>query len=369
VASRVIRLLVQRGVLDENSCALDRLVEDEPVLAELVQASVLGTVATGQRAGQRIRRVLADPSPGQRTGDLCFASRGFSLHAARRVSADQRGKLEELLRYVLRPPLANNRLRWLSEDELLFALKRKWDDGTTHILFSPTELIARLAAIVPPKGFNGVRYHGVLGPRARLRPLIVPRPAPSDRAPSVAVDENTPEPTSPAALRKRILWADLLRRVFRHDVDHCCWRGERVETCARPARGMPDIPLGVIAGGRFKLVAFITDQSEARRYYFSKGCRAAPRSSGTGPGEFSQPAMSTKACRRWSRRSLRRARRRRKSSRSPKTEPVVETDHRVGRATACLVTEIHRQSPPNLDVCDDGIVAIGEKQPNGRFAG
>jgi len=78
----------------------------------------------------------------------------FSLHAARRVRPEQTAKLEELCRYVLRPPLANHRLRWLGDDELLLALKRKWDDGTTHIVLSPSELLARLAALVPPKGFN-----------------------------------------------------------------------------------------------------------------------------------------------------------------------------------------------------------------------
>ena len=48
--------------------------------------------------------MLSDPATGQRTGDLCYAARGFSLHAARRVSAYQRGKLEELLRHVGRSP-------------------------------------------------------------------------------------------------------------------------------------------------------------------------------------------------------------------------------------------------------------------------
>jgi hypothetical protein len=77
------------------------------VLAVVLQASVQGTSAVGERAGKRIRRVLQDPAPGQRTGDLCYASRGFSLHAARRVRPDQGNKREELLRYVLRPPLAS----------------------------------------------------------------------------------------------------------------------------------------------------------------------------------------------------------------------------------------------------------------------
>ncbi|MBN2358405.1 MAG: transposase [Deltaproteobacteria bacterium] len=174
------------------------------------------------------------------------------------------------------PPLANNRLRWINEHELLFALKRKWDDGTTHILFSPTELIARLAAIVLPKGFNGIRYHGVLAPRSRLRPLVVPKPPPTDGSPQHQTGDDrthgeteqaTPEPTSPATARKRILWADLLRRVFRHDVE-----------------------LSRAAGG--------------------------VSGSSTGPDELTQPATSTNVCRPNPRRSLRRGRRRRESSRT-----------------------------------------------------
>jgi hypothetical protein len=34
---------------------------------------------------------------------------------------------------------------------------------------------------------------------------------------------------------------------------------------------MPDIPLGMIAGGRFKLIAFIIDPAEARRYLDHEG--------------------------------------------------------------------------------------------------
>ena len=237
IARRVIRLLVRRGVLDETVDAPDRFSEEEPVLAGLMQASVMGTAATGERAGRRIRRVLSDPTPGQRTGDLCFASRGFSLHAARRVRPDQENKLEELCRYVLRPPLANNRLKWLGEDELLLALKRKWEDGTTHILLSKSELLGRLAALVPPKGFNLTRYHGCLAPRSSLRDLIIPASEAPDE-PALSEERTQVATTRP----RRIPWAELLRRVFRSEVDRC--------DC----------------GGRLKLVAFVTDPAEARRY-------------------------------------------------------------------------------------------------------
>ena len=59
-AERVVRLLQRRGLLEAES--EDPLWQDEPLLASLTAASIRGIVATGQRAGQRIRRRLVDPS-------------------------------------------------------------------------------------------------------------------------------------------------------------------------------------------------------------------------------------------------------------------------------------------------------------------
>ena len=96
-AHRVIRLLARRGVLDGST--LDRLADEEPVLAGVTAASVRGMVATGERAGMRLRRVLEDPWEGVRTGYLCYASRGFSLHAATYVEGGDKDGLERLCRY------------------------------------------------------------------------------------------------------------------------------------------------------------------------------------------------------------------------------------------------------------------------------
>ena len=60
-------------------------------------------------------------------------------------------------------------------------LGHPWRDGSTHVLFEPLELVAKLAALVPPPRFNLVRYHGVLAPAARSRPEIVP-PSPPRQA-------------------------------------------------------------------------------------------------------------------------------------------------------------------------------------------
>jgi Putative transposase len=70
--------------------------------------------------------------------------------------------------------VATERLSLLADGRVLYRLKHPWRDGSTHVLFEPLELVAKLAALVPPPRFNLVRYHGVLAPAARSRPEIVP---------------------------------------------------------------------------------------------------------------------------------------------------------------------------------------------------
>ena len=75
-SQRLVHLLERRGLSEEGS--VDPLWEAEPLLASITAASVQGQVATGERAGQRVRRRLIDPAEGIRSGPLCFSSRGFS---------------------------------------------------------------------------------------------------------------------------------------------------------------------------------------------------------------------------------------------------------------------------------------------------
>jgi hypothetical protein len=75
--------------------------------------------------------------------------------------------LEQLCGYVLRPPLAEDRLRRLPDGRVRVALKRAWSDGTTHLLFEPLEFLEKLAALTPRPETNLVLYHGVLAPHAR----------------------------------------------------------------------------------------------------------------------------------------------------------------------------------------------------------
>jgi hypothetical protein len=64
-------------------------------------------------------------------------------------SLSSRMRLERLCRYVGRPPVALDRLSTLADGRLKYRLKRRWRDGTTHVIFEPLEFIEKLAALVP----------------------------------------------------------------------------------------------------------------------------------------------------------------------------------------------------------------------------
>ncbi len=49
----MIRLLRKRGVLDDD--AYDNFADDEPLLAGMTSASIMGLVSTGDRAERRVR--------------------------------------------------------------------------------------------------------------------------------------------------------------------------------------------------------------------------------------------------------------------------------------------------------------------------
>ncbi len=239
--------IVYVGALLDDTAA-DPLADEEPVLAALTAASVRGLTATGARAGQRLRRVLKDAATGVRTAPLCFASRGFWLHAATRIAGPDRRGLERLCRYVARPApaLAGGRLRILDADHLSFALKTPWSDGTRPLLLSPMELLEKRAALVPPPRFHLLRYHGVLAPRARARERIVP-------AKPVAEPSAADGDASAVSCGHRLRWATLLARVFSSDISECA-----------------------ACGGRLRIIAALTDPASIRTYLEGVGLPAMP---------------------------------------------------------------------------------------------
>ena len=74
---------------------------------------------------------------------------GFSLNAAvacQPHQPHQRQRLERLCRYVTRPAICLERLTTNVDGKVSYALKPPCGDGTTHSLFTPQGVQARLAA-------------------------------------------------------------------------------------------------------------------------------------------------------------------------------------------------------------------------------
>ena len=176
VVGRIRRLPTRRGLGPEADPSLaDPLQETQPLLAELAAASVQGRAASGPRAGLRPRRLGDQIDPEDLSGSIqgLAACDSFTLHAAVAVPGRDRRRLERLVRYAARPPLASDRLAALPDGTLSYRLKNRWRDGTTHILFEPVELLERLAALVPAPRTRLVKYHGVLAPCAGWRDRVV----------------------------------------------------------------------------------------------------------------------------------------------------------------------------------------------------
>src|SRR4051812_47831924 len=87
---------------------------------------------------------------------LCASLDGFTLHAATKASALDVAGREALLRYVLRPPLVQERLERQPDGLVRITLKRAYNDGTIAVDMDPLSLLCRLAMSVPRPRFRMV---------------------------------------------------------------------------------------------------------------------------------------------------------------------------------------------------------------------
>jgi Putative transposase/Transposase zinc-binding domain len=249
IARRIARLLERRGLLTDP---YDDQADEAPALAALQQASIRGVRALGPEAGRLVARLrnpmLARAPPSDRP--LHAHLEGFDLHAAVAIDADDRDALERLCRYLGRPAIAQDHLQLLDSGRIRVELRHPWSDGTTHLDFTPDELIGRLAAFVPRPRVNLVLYHGVFAPNAKLRRAVVSygseAPPPNSQPEDAAAQPKASPPRYWA-------WAELMRRAFGIDVLEC-----------------PE------CGGRMRVLSTITDSKTIRAILDHLASRGPP---------------------------------------------------------------------------------------------
>ena len=225
VIKRLMKMLTRRGVLVEDMgqtylAEPDADSEEARTLRPLQAAAVTYRIAFGPRAGQKVLTLRgAPPREGTAGQPLCADIDGFSLHAAVRVEANDRKRLEQLCRYITRPALSDERVQLNAAGQVELKLKTPWRDGTTHLVMSPMEFMQRLAALVPRPRLHLIRFHGVLAPNAKLRSLVVPQGPPAQaQAATEAATAAECEVETAQARPHRVSWARLLKRVFSCDI-------------------------------------------------------------------------------------------------------------------------------------------------------
>ena len=222
IGTKVLKMIDKLGLNDQ-----DQMGFDEDALQGLAAMSIGHKAAFGERAGNNLKRygikkIEVDPED----NDPYSANvEGFSLNARVWIWGKDREKLEKLIRYMARGPVATERLTESFPNTLLYKMKTPWRDGTTHVSFSYLDFIARLVALIPPPKMNMVRYHGVFAPNFKDRSLVVPKTkltAKPDSAGSTAatcagLHSNVPQ----SGRRERMRWSEMLKRTFEIDVTVC----------------------------------------------------------------------------------------------------------------------------------------------------
>jgi hypothetical protein len=227
----------------------DDVFQDSESISMSTVASIAGKIAFGPNAGNYVTKIGSGFGFNEEIplakGRLCFSINGFSLHANTHINALDRPRLHQLIEYIARGPISNERLEITTDGKVKLRLKTRWADGTTHLLFTPGEFIEKLMALIPPRKSHLVRWGGVLAPNSPFRAEITLRP-------EVKKGFQFREEQGPGKF-KNYSWSKMLAQVFKMDVTKC-------ESC----------------GGDMVALSAIQDRDSIQRYLRHQGLDPDP---------------------------------------------------------------------------------------------
>ena len=137
---------------------------------------------------------------------------------------------------MARPAISDERVIIEGPQSSRVKLKSRWSDGTESLLFTPSEFLERLVALIPAPKFHTTRYYGVLASRSPHRRYLPDKPTSlidvehgvdeqDSGLPSAGASDKKQKPHK----RKRICWAQLLKRTFKIHVLKCDKCGGRMK--------------------------------------------------------------------------------------------------------------------------------------------
>jgi len=141
IIHRTVKHLEKRGLImcDEEDHPQLNLSEDD-ALARLQAGAATYRFTLGQNKGKKALTLKTLPdSDHAATYGLVAKNSGFSLHAGVAMAGNERDKIEKLCRYIARPAVALERLSLSSNGQVIYLLKKPFDDGTTAISMTKLE--------------------------------------------------------------------------------------------------------------------------------------------------------------------------------------------------------------------------------------
>ena len=150
----------------ENENALASCLRRSLGIGQVVELTESGDVQYSQEQADEKRFALRkSPHAGE------FG--GFSIHAGVTVHAADKDGRERLIRYCARPALSMERMSETSDGLIAYRLRHAQQGKANHRVMRPIDLLARIAAIIPPPRHPLLRYFGVFGPHSSWRKLCV----------------------------------------------------------------------------------------------------------------------------------------------------------------------------------------------------
>ena len=123
------------------------LLDEDRNLARVCQLSLLDERIDGPPSPRPRPARNGNPLPRKHMGARAGQ---WDLHAAVTVAQGKRDELLRLCKYIVRSPLALQRMELLPDGRIRYALRRPRLDGGTCIELEPVDLVARLTAMIPP---------------------------------------------------------------------------------------------------------------------------------------------------------------------------------------------------------------------------
>ena len=244
ISAKIRRHLVKKGYLntDGEICLnpeVSSVFSENEAVSMAAESSLRNRIAFGENAGKFVTKIgsgfdYEEEIPVVKSR-LCRTMHGFSPHCATAVKTSDRKGPKRLVSYMARGPISNERVTLTNQGKVKLKLKTNYSDAATHLLFTKSEFIERLIALIPPPRTHLVRWAGFFAPSSPLRKAVTIKPKIKKgfQFKSCTHDTEDVEESDDGAKEKSLQsssWARMLERVFKIDVAKC----DRCDGTLRP---------------------------------------------------------------------------------------------------------------------------------------